>query len=196
MPAFKKNKNRHKCEGYNFGLILYQEHFATQQDVVKFILNKYKTSYCISPLHNRDLKDKAENDNDFKKEHYHVILHYLSKKSLSTVQSKIDGLGLSEVVDNIAIMTRYLTHVDDPDKAQYNQSDVIFGYGYKYDKYYHMLDDEDDKFEIIFNIINQNEISSGYKLVQFLRTSSEFKYLQSFVAKKAYYFNTMYFTKK
>lgn len=196
MPAFKKSKNRHKCEGYNFGLILYQEHFKTQQDVVKFVIEKFKTSYCISPVHDRDLKDNAENDKDYKKAHYHVILHYLTKKSLSTVQAKIDKLGLSEVVDNIAVMTRYLTHIDDPDKVQYSQSDVIFGYGYKYEKYYHQLDDEEDKFETIFNIITENEIVSGHQLVQFLRNSSEFKYLQSFVAKKAYYFNTMYFTKK
>ena len=78
----------------------------------------------ISPLHDKDLEKDGKT---FKKPHYHVELIFESKKSKKQVQEVINefnGVGILPVLC-LGAYTRYLIHVDDPDKAQYNMEDVI-----------------------------------------------------------------------
>lgn len=72
----------------------------------------------LSPLHDRDKFP----DGKFKKPHYHLLLMYDGKKSPDQIRAwcgSIGAVGL-EIVQSIRGMSRYLCHLDNPEKAQYS----------------------------------------------------------------------------
>lgn len=76
----------------------------------------------ISPLHDKDINPGGE----AKKPHYHVIIMFDSVKTrdqAKEVFDKIGGVGC-EVIASIRGYARYLCHLDNPEKAQYNPEDV------------------------------------------------------------------------
>lgn len=76
----------------------------------------------ISPLHCDDINA----DGEHKKEHYHVILTFKGLKSYEQVKEITDELNATrpEECKDIRAYARYLCHLDNPEKAQYNVSDV------------------------------------------------------------------------
>lgn len=111
----------------------------------------------ISPLHNQDINPGGEP----KKEHYHVVLMFDGKKSVeqaADVFTKIGGVGC-EIVKSIRGYCRYLCHLDNPEKAQYNQCDVralcgadyISTIGLAIDKYNALTEMEEfcDKYDVV-----------------------------------------------
>lgn len=86
----------------------------------------------ISPLHDKDISE----DNTPKKPHYHVLFMFEGVKSFEQIQEIFDQIGgvypKEEdqfrricVVSSIRSKARYLTHMDNPEKAQYSVNDVI-----------------------------------------------------------------------
>lgn len=76
----------------------------------------------ISPLHDSDINPTGEP----KKPHYHVIMLYENKKSRDSVIAffkTFGGVGC-EPVSSLRGYARYLCHLDNPEKAQYDVSDV------------------------------------------------------------------------
>jgi hypothetical protein len=77
----------------------------------------------VSPLHCMDTLPTGEQ----KKEHYHVLWRYAGVKSIAQAQevvSLIGGAGAVEVVSDYRGYSRYLIHLDSPDKAQYAPEDI------------------------------------------------------------------------
>ena len=86
------------------------------------ILFDFHVSCFISPLHDRDFNP----DGEIKKPHYHVMLMFEGKKSREQVQEIWDAIG-GVGFENILSMrgyARYLCHLDNPEKAQYDTKDV------------------------------------------------------------------------
>jgi len=89
----------------------------------------------VSPLHDKDLwtaadeaKNAAHKAGTPKKPHYHLIAQYPEKVSRDTFLSDFKCLNGPEnvkVPKSLISMVRYLTHMDDPDKAQYDRADVL-----------------------------------------------------------------------
>ena len=78
---------------------------------------------AVSPLHDRDVNPTGEP----KKPHYHVILAYSGPTSYNVVKALTNGkLGqtIPQPLEQIEGYYRYLTHKDNPEKAQYNASDI------------------------------------------------------------------------
>lgn len=76
----------------------------------------------ISPLHDKDINPTGEP----KKEHYHVLFNFDGKKSYEQMleyRELIGGVGL-EAVGSTRGYARYLCHLDNPDKQQYDISKV------------------------------------------------------------------------
>ena len=76
----------------------------------------------ISPLHDKDVNA----DNTPKKAHYHVFMIFEGKKSRSQVSeavARFGGVG-QEQVQSKRGYSRYLCHLDNPEKAQYSIDDV------------------------------------------------------------------------
>lgn len=78
---------------------------------------------AISPLHDRDVNPTGEP----KKPHYHVILVYGNPTTYSNVKSLTNGrLGqtIPQPLEQVQGYYRYLTHDDNPEKAQYSKNDI------------------------------------------------------------------------
>lgn len=110
-------------------------------------LNILKDSHIpifVSPLHDKDLKENGEPV----KPHHHIMVMYEGKKSKDQVRDFFDtfgGHGLL-VVESVRGMARYLCHLDDPDKYQYDISDVkCFGGA----DYAHIIGLASDKYKAI-----------------------------------------------
>ena len=93
------------------------------------ILKGLHVPFIVSPLHDKDIKNK--DTGELKKSHYHCIVRFKSKKSFNQVKSeicdKINGPIPQPVVD-LAMMVRSLAHLDDPEKYQYNIEDIqVYG---------------------------------------------------------------------
>lgn len=103
----------------NFATVVYPE--SAPEDW-KSILERHCVPAFISPLHDKDINPTGEP----KKPHYHVVLMFEGKKSESQVKEIFDsigGVGL-EVVKSLRGYARYLCHLDNPEKAQYDTADV------------------------------------------------------------------------
>lgn len=81
-----------------------------------------KVPALVSPLHNRDVNANGE----VKKDHYHVMLMFQSVKSqpqVKVIVASFGGVG-TEYVQSQRGYARYLCHLDNPEKAQYEPKDV------------------------------------------------------------------------
>lgn len=77
---------------------------------------------AISPLHDIDLNPTGEP----KKAHYHIILCYSGPTSYNVVKTLTDKLNqpIPQALEQVRGYYRYLTHKDNPEKAQYSESDI------------------------------------------------------------------------
>lgn len=77
---------------------------------------------ALSPLHDRDLDPTG----DPKKPHYHLILCYPGPTTYGVVKDLCDRLHAPgpQPLDSVKGYYRYLTHQDNPDKAQYNRAEI------------------------------------------------------------------------
>lgn len=96
------------------------------------ILKEYHIGMIISPLHDKDVFEKDDPERgikkgDPKKPHRHAELVFDGKKSYEQVLPIAESVhGTIPIrVDSIRGYTRYLIHLDDPDKAQYRFEDII-----------------------------------------------------------------------
>ena len=89
-------------------------------------LEKLKQSglqVAISPLHDKDINP----DGEPKKPHYHIILIYsgpTTYNNVATFTESINGT-IPQPLEQVRGYYRYLTHKDNPEKAQYSDSDII-----------------------------------------------------------------------
>lgn len=82
-------------------------------------------TFAISPLHDKDFDEVV---GEPKKPHYHVLLEFPGPTTYNNIKQNItDVLGqpIPKAVMSIRGAYRYLCHLDNPDKAQYNPSDIV-----------------------------------------------------------------------
>lgn len=78
---------------------------------------------AISPLHDQDISA----DGTPKKPHHHVIMSYDGPTTYNVVLGLVNGrLGqpAPQPLESVKGYYRYLTHMDDPDKAQYDPAGI------------------------------------------------------------------------
>ncbi|MGK0647484.1 replication protein, partial [Enterococcus faecalis] len=81
---------------------------------------------AISPLHDKDVTAEGE----LKKPHYHLVLSYNGNKSFEQIDeiARLLHAPIPERINSLTGSFRYLTHMDDPNKYQYDSSDIqVFG---------------------------------------------------------------------
>lgn len=142
--ANQSSNQRHR----NFATIVYPE--SAPEDW-QSRLEDFKIPALISPIHDRDINQSSEQE--YKKPHYHVILMFSSMKSEKQVRDIINcfgGVGC-EAINAIRGYVRYLCHLDNPEKAQYNERDVIALYGADY---YNLISLTTDKYKAMDEIID------------------------------------------
>lgn len=154
--------------------------------VYSFILYSDTTSYnfddCVRQLKSLGqwamIKHNPEKEE--KKEHYHFILHMKNGKKKDRIH-ELTGVPLPHFknVRSERMMLRYLIHLDDPDKTQYNLSDVDTSPTY-WRTFRKALDDMESEEQVINNIYqfinhlantNQNRHSMIYDLIQYVNSN-------------------------
>lgn len=77
---------------------------------------------AISPLHDRDVNPTGEP----KKPHYHVIVSYDGPTTFGNVEKLTLRLNqpIPQPLEQVRGYYRYLTHEDNPEKAQYDKADI------------------------------------------------------------------------
>lgn len=100
----------------NYTLILYPED-VTHMYALTIIQEKY--DYAMI-LHD---KDKLENG-ETKKEHYHVVIHFKNARSRKATAKEL-GIEENYITGcDLKAQLRYLVHIDDKDKYQYEIDEV------------------------------------------------------------------------
>lgn len=109
----------------NFACVVYPE--SAPSDWLDTIA-ELKIPIMVSPLHDKDTNpSRLPNGNpEPKKPHYHVMACFEGNKTVEQAKSifeQFGGVGC-EIVSSLRGYARYLCHLDNPEKAQYNIDDV------------------------------------------------------------------------
>lgn len=98
------------------------------------LLDETGEKWIESPLHDKDINEKT---NEPKKAHWHIIISFSNKKSYKQVLKISEMLNAPEPVKtkNLQGSVQYLWHRNNPEKYQYNKSEVVAHNGFKYRQY-------------------------------------------------------------
>ena len=143
-------------------------------------------TFAVSPLHDRDVED----DGTLKKGHYHLLLAYSSATTLKNIRGWFNACGLPESdLHTVRVCAsgvgyyRYLSHKDNPEKAQYNDNDIrVFNdFDELFKKFSKTSSDKIDDLVRIFQIVDELDTISFHSLVQYLMLNERdlFKLLTS-----------------
>ena len=183
MPKTSKKVNNTPKTARNFSFIAYPENISFDELVKK--LKKFCEKFVISPLHDADLNG----DDSEKKAHWHIYLYFEGKKSLKQVNefAKECNGAFAIIVTNRVGLMRYLCHLDNPEKAQYDKKDV-YACGIDYERTIMSKDDYDDlATSQVENIIDEQCFTSLAKLQRYLKENHYS--LWQYVRKHTYYIN-------
>lgn len=148
----------------NYATVIYPESAPSDWQTV---LSDMCIPCFISPLHDMDVNP----DGEVKKPHFHVLIMYDSVKEITQAQElfdKIGGVGCEKVV-SLRGYARYLCHLDNPEKYQYNTEDVI---AYGGADYITTIGLTTDKYKAIGEMIDycaENNIYSYSRLLEWCR---------------------------
>lgn len=112
----EKNENVKKR---NWTFVLYPESAPTDW-IERLKISGLMTA--ISPLHDKDVNPTGEP----KKAHYHVLLVYSGPTTFNAVAKFTASLNatIPQALESVRGMYRYFSHKDNPEKYQYNETDI------------------------------------------------------------------------
>jgi hypothetical protein len=92
------------------------------------ILQHTGASCAISPIHDMDINPDGSN----KKPHWHIIISYSGPTTFKNVEKLTNTLNspIPQPLEQINGYYRYLTHKDNPEKAQYKESEITLINGF------------------------------------------------------------------
>lgn len=169
-----------------FCAVLYPDSKSYDIDNVIKALAKEHLTFAVSPIHDQDV----EEDGSPKKGHYHLLLIYSSATTLNNIKRWFKVCGLPESdLHSVRVCAsgvgyyRYLTHKDNPEKAQYNDNDIrIFNdFDELFKKFSKSASDKIDDLVRIFQIVDELNTISFHSLIQYLMLNERvlFKMLTS-----------------
>lgn len=90
------------------------------------IIDGTHIEWIESPLHDRDVNP----DGEMKKPHWHILLMFESVKTYEQVKELTDELHAPapQKCGGVKGLVRYMAHMDNPEKVQYNPADIV-GHG-------------------------------------------------------------------
>lgn len=166
-PREPPNKSKYFCS------ILYPESITYDTDKVIKSLAEEHLTFAVSPIHDRDVED----DGSFKKAHFHLLLAYSSATTLNNIRGWFKACGMPESdLHSVRVCAsglgyfRYLTHKDNPEKAQYDDKKIrIFNdFDEIFKKFSNTESDKIDKLVRIFQIVDELNTISFHYLIQYL----------------------------
>lgn len=112
----------------NYTLVVYPDDLPERaKDTWMGAFSSLGYKMAVSPLHDKDTNP----DGEIKKAHWHVLLQggtaWITIKTLKElVLTEFDGRGVAvpQSVSNVIGLMRYLVHLDNPEKFQYDKNDI------------------------------------------------------------------------
>lgn len=139
----------------NFNVLLYPDTESYNYNDVIFKLNEYKYYAWI--------EHKPESDE--KKEHIHLFIHLDNACTKSAIANNL-GIPQNFVQETKSVRSscRYLTHIDYPDKIQYDYKDVHIStlFERKFKKNFEDLETEEQIINNIFEFIDDLHFNYQY----------------------------------
>lgn len=107
----------------NWSVVVYPE---SAPENWRQLIDELHIRWVESPLHDLDVNPTGE----VKKAHWHVLVMFEGKKSQEQVKALLEPLNcpLPQIVHEVRGLVRYMAHLDNPDKHQYNPADIV-GHG-------------------------------------------------------------------
>lgn len=169
-----------------FCAVLYPDSVTYDTDNLIKSLAKELLTFAVSPIHDKDV----EEDGSKKKAHYHLLLSYSSATTLNNIRSWFKACGMPESdLHTVRVCAsgvgyyRYLTHKDNPEKAQYNDNDIrVFNDSDElFKKFSKTASEKIDDLVRIFQIVDELNTISFHSLIQYLMLNERnlFKLLTS-----------------
>lgn len=115
----EKKSSQKDSRTRNWSIVVYPESAPSNW---RDILDELHIEWIESPLHDKDINATGEK----KKPHWHLLLMFGSVKSYEQVKEICEALccPIPQRCHNAKAMVRYMAHLDNPEKAQYNVSDI------------------------------------------------------------------------
>lgn len=174
------NKNVKKR---NWAFVVYPE--SAPSNWVE-ILAKTGLKCAISPLHDRDLNPTGEP----KKPHWHVIACWEGPTSFNVVKGLTEQFNapIPQALEQIRGYYRYLSHLDNPEKAQYNENEIQTVNGFSILDYTDLTKSETFAIKSrVLDMVRAMNIVEYSELVDFLSEN------ESTVELEIVYNNTLFF---
>lgn len=202
------DKKRAGKRGRNFNFLVYPDDAVS--DWVER-LDETHLRWIEGPLHDRDVwsdTDEAENPEhkkgEFKKAHKHCMLMCDGIKSIEQATNILRGVfgvneetgtmtgcAFPELTADRSATVRYMAHMDNPTKAQYDISDIIGHNGADpTDIIKFNMSEVLQKMVEMEHFIEDNQISCPHVFAQRIRDEHRDWY-QIYVTKNTYYFNAI-----
>lgn len=158
------NKRKAMTKSRNWQCIVYPESAPENWDQIIYDL---MIPGFISPLHDKDIQP----DGTMKKPHYHVILIWDGPTTYNNAKKIMESFG--GVVQPIPIQsmvgaTRYLCHLDDPDKHRYPVEDVVCLRGTDYHEQISKNANDTAFLKSMFHFIEKNDITEYCDLIDLI----------------------------
>lgn len=154
------------------------------------IIQSWHIPVLLSPIHDKD----KNGDLTEKKVHQHVMIYFGvgCNKSFDQVKKYCDELNgtIPIIVQNRNAMIRYFIHIDNPEKTQYNRSDLSCFSGFEIGNAFDSWSNDQQLFEYIEDIIFDHKITNFADLVWFLKDCNLLSEL-SFIRTHTFYINAL-----
>lgn len=151
----QKNASNSGSKRYrNYACVVYPE---SAPDNWLDIIAESKIPLFVSPLHDKDINP----DGEPKKAHYHIMVMYDGTKSKEQAEAffaSFGGVGC-EVVNSARGYGRYLCHLDNPEKAQYDSGKVIAYGGADYQNLIGTMADKAKAIREMIQAIEENDVT-------------------------------------
>lgn len=150
-----------------WGMIVYPE---SSPENWQELLAETFMQFAVSPLHDKDKNP----DGEMKKEHWHVILIWDGPVTQNAAMKVAEKVNAPQPVklESVRGAYRYFTHMDNPEKYQYDEKDIKLFNGFDISSYVSLTKEE--KYEAIgkiMDIINENGITEYIDLLNILRAN-------------------------
>lgn len=153
------------------------------------ILQNTGLECAISPLHDKDINA----DNTPKKPHYHVILCYNNPTTYKNVKENICDIlhcPIPQPLESVKGYYRYLVHKDNPDKYQYNESEILNINGFDSSNYFDLSFNElSSVLSLITDFIEDNGISEYRDLIVLLKDNDTLREYLPIAMKQTLFLN-------
>jgi len=167
MPLYHMSSKKSTQRSRYYAFVVYPE---SAPENWRDILQQTGLEFAISPLHDKDLNA----DDEEKKAHWHVIAVWGNTTTYATAKRISDSVNapIPQALSSLKGYYRYLTHKDNPEKHQYDESDISTLNGFNISNYEDLTRHEVNKLKKrIQELVRQSGITEYSVLMDVLLDS-------------------------